>query len=448
MTGPTFQNLSRRALENVSTPNIMLDGVIRVNKNRYDATANPTGIINMGVAENRLMLQELADIMRPVNTVEPVLFGYGESPSGSLQLRKNLAHNIFNRYFNPHEQVHEDHIVVSAGCSAVVDNFTFVACDPGDGIIITTPFYGGFNTDVEAKSKAKIIAVRLEDQNPFTTDSLQTIQNAIDKAESSGTRVRAMIISNPHNPLGRTFSLEIIQGFLRLAAKNKIHVLFDEIYALSMFDQFLTGRAKEEQGDLQPFISVLSLPNIEDFCPKELVHVAYGMSKDFCLNGFRLGCLVSPWNNEFIKAYKTIAVFNWISSTTEAMCTHLLSDGAVIDRFTKTNQQRLAESYTFASDFLRSHDIPFIPAHAGHFLWMDLRKYIPASLTASALAGDRAAELKLWHAMIDEGAYVNLGLAFTERTVGFFRLTFSLPVPMLQLGLERMMRAIERVSRE
>jgi hypothetical protein len=55
--------------------------------------------------------------------------------------------------------------------------------------------------------------------------------------------------------------------------------LFDEIYALSVFDQFLTGAAKDEQPDRTPFISVLSLPNIEDYCPRELVHVAYGVSK-------------------------------------------------------------------------------------------------------------------------------------------------------------------------
>jgi hypothetical protein len=55
--------------------------------------------------------------------------------------------------------------------------------------------------------------------------------------------------------------------------------LFDEIYALSVFDYALTGLAKEEQPDNNPFISVLSIPNIEQYCEKELVHVAYGMSK-------------------------------------------------------------------------------------------------------------------------------------------------------------------------
>ena len=77
----------------------------------------------------------------------------------------------------------------------------------------------------------------------------------------------------------RNFPREVIIEFLKFASKNKIHILFDEIYALSVFDHALTGRAREEQPDHTPFISVLSIPNIEQYCEKELVHVAYGMSK-------------------------------------------------------------------------------------------------------------------------------------------------------------------------
>ncbi|KAF9375889.1 hypothetical protein BGX21_003659, partial [Mortierella sp. AD011] len=123
--------LSLRAQDNLQGSNVMLDGVIRVNSNKFDAKSNPSGIINLGVAENQLMTKELAEI----------LFGYGESPSGSKILRKHFANNIFNRYFNPHEPVHGEHIVLAAGCSAIVDNFTFSVCDPGDGILITTPYY-------------------------------------------------------------------------------------------------------------------------------------------------------------------------------------------------------------------------------------------------------------------------------------------------------------------
>ncbi|KAG0206085.1 hypothetical protein BGX28_002444 [Mortierella sp. GBA30] len=438
-----LNTLSARAQENLQHSNVMLEGVIKANSNKFDSTANPNGIVNLGVAENQLMTAELRDIMKSVDHVDPKLFGYGESPSGSKVLRTHFADNIFNRYFDPQERVLADQIVLSAGCSATVDNFTFSVCDPGDGILITTPYYGGFNTDIEAKSKAKVIPVHLGDVSPFDVAHVELMQNALDKARSEGTQVRALVLSNPHNPLGRNYSREVIIEFLRFANRNKIHVLFDEIYALSVFDYALTGKAKEEQPENHPFISVLSLPNLEEYCDKELIHVAYGMSKDFCLNGFRCGCFLSPWNKDMISAMHSIAVFNWMASTTEAMLIKLLENPDTIDQFTKTNQKRLAESYTLAVDTLREHNIPFIPAQGGHFIWIDLRQYIPSGLVSSATAGDRAAEYLLWRAMLDEGVYVNLGQAFTERKVGFFRLTFSVPLPMLKLGLERMLKACQ-----
>ena len=137
------------------------------------------------------------------------------------------------------------------------------------------------------------------------------------------------------------------------------------------------------------------------------------------------------------------SVFTWMSSTTEAMLTRLLSDSKTIDQFTSTNQKRLAASYTVAVDTLRKHQIPFIPAQGGHFIWVDLRQYIPPAFKAAASQGDRNQEYLLWRAMLNEGVYVNLGAAFTEHKVGFFRLTFSVPIPMLELGLKRMLRALQ-----
>ncbi|KAG0063537.1 pyridoxal phosphate-dependent transferase [Linnemannia elongata] len=439
-------NLSSRAAENLKGSNVMLEGVIKANSDKFDFKENPNGIINLGVAENQLMTAELREIFSKVDTADTKLFGYGESPSGSRLLRSHFANNIFNRYFKPDEPVLAEQMVLSAGCSATVDNFTFCVCDPGDGILITTPFYGGFNTDIMAKSKAKVIEVHLGGVSPFGLEQIQLMQDAVDNARSEGIRVRAFVLSNPHNPLGRMFTRELIIAFLRFASKNQIHILFDEIYALSIFDYALTGLAREEQPDSNPFISILSIPNIEQYCEKELVHVAYGMSKDFCLNGFRCGVFLSPWNKELLDAMRSIAVFTWMSSTTEAMLTKLLSDPVVIEDFTKTNQARLAESYTHTVDTLREHNIPFLPAQGGHFIWIDLRQFIPSHLVSSAQAGERSAEYLVWRAMLKEGVYVNLGEAFSERLVGFFRLTFSVPVPMLKVGLERMIKACRLAS--
>lgn len=154
-------------------------------------------------------------------------------------------------------------------------------------------------------------------------------------------------------------------------------------------------------------------------------------------------CLKGRYKLMVICLLNSNSVFTWIASTTESMLIKLLENPETIDRFTKTNQKRLAESYTLTVNTLRAHRIPYIPAQGGHFIWIDLRQFIPPSLVNIAAAGDRGAEYRLFNSMLDQGVYVNLGEAFTEKKVGFFRLSFSVPLPMLKIGLERLIKACQ-----
>ncbi|KAF9426365.1 hypothetical protein BGZ94_006627, partial [Podila epigama] len=59
----TRSTISRRAQENLSdSSNIMLEGVRLVNSNKYHAHEKADGIINLGVAENQLMTEDLSRI--------------------------------------------------------------------------------------------------------------------------------------------------------------------------------------------------------------------------------------------------------------------------------------------------------------------------------------------------------------------------------------------------
>lgn len=54
-----------------------------------------------------------------------------------------------------------------------------------------------------AKSKAKVVVCDLGDCSPFDVSHVDLMQNALQKAESEGIKVKAVVLSNPHNPLGR-----------------------------------------------------------------------------------------------------------------------------------------------------------------------------------------------------------------------------------------------------
>lgn len=76
-----------------------------------------------------------------------------------------------------------------------------------------------------------------------------------------------------------------IKAIAAFCAKYGLHYLSDEIYAMSVFD----NRAYPEA---TKFSSVLSI-DLTGIIDLLLVHVLYGMSKDFCGNGLRLGTLHS-----------------------------------------------------------------------------------------------------------------------------------------------------------
>jgi bifunctional pyridoxal-dependent enzyme with beta-cystathionase and maltose regulon repressor activities len=50
-------------------------------------------------------------------------------------------------------------------------------------------------------------------------------EKALIEAEQSGTKVKGLMLCNPHNPLGRCYSKEVIEAYLALCSKYNIHFI-------------------------------------------------------------------------------------------------------------------------------------------------------------------------------------------------------------------------------
>lgn len=72
------------------------------------------------------------------------------------------------------------------------------------------------------------------------------------------------------NGPGRCYSRDALEGLLKLCGKKDIHLISDEIYALSTYQR--DDRASEQ------FTSVRSI-NLDGLINPRQVHVLYGMSK-------------------------------------------------------------------------------------------------------------------------------------------------------------------------
>jgi len=88
-----------------------------------------------------------------------------------------------------------------------------------------------------------------------------------------------------------------LKRIVQFCAKHKLHLISDEIYALSVFENPKAAKPV-------PFTSILEL-DLSGLIDPQLVHMVYGPSKDFCANGFRMGMLYSR-NEGLLKAVSTL----------------------------------------------------------------------------------------------------------------------------------------------
>ena len=111
--------------------------------------------------------------------------------------------------------------------------------------------------------------------------------------ESQNLTISILLLTNPNNPLGVIYSPSTISSCIGWARDqnrgNTVHVLVDEIYALSEFGSF--GNKFEQQ--------FVSAAKVLDNDLGDDVHILWGLSKDFGSSGFRCGFLYTQ--NDLVK---------------------------------------------------------------------------------------------------------------------------------------------------
>jgi len=170
----------------------------------YALVENPDGYINLGISENSLAMEEITDYINAHQHITEAACAYGQSISGSLRLRKATA-ELVNDYFHPHPdmKIAAEDIHYATGLTAILDMIGTNLADPGDGILINRSVYGTFTNDFRAKAGLDIIWVPMEETDPFEEKIVAKYEKSLVEARSRGVNIRILLISNPHNPLGR-----------------------------------------------------------------------------------------------------------------------------------------------------------------------------------------------------------------------------------------------------
>jgi aspartate/methionine/tyrosine aminotransferase len=207
-------------------------------------------IINIGTAENRMM----GDLLLPLfqNRPDMTLADVTDSASlDTLPLTTAVAKLYEDHFGIP--TVDPSHILLSNGCSMLVERLSLVLCEPGDIILIPIPCYGCFVPDM------------------FVSGATFEYIDLNNLPEKPPPRSRLLVLTSPGNPIAER--IENADAILRWAYQSPdLHILVDDIYALS-------NRCGEKHQ------SIMGL-TISD---PERVHQMYGLSKDWGLAGIHLG---------------------------------------------------------------------------------------------------------------------------------------------------------------
>ncbi|GJS36991.1 1-aminocyclopropane-1-carboxylate synthase 7-like protein [Tanacetum coccineum] len=101
--------------------------------------------------------------------------------------------------FNP------DRVVLTAGATAANELLTFILANPGDALLVPTPYYPGFDRDIRWRTGVQIVPINCESFKQFSNNS-RSLRRSYDRADSMNTTYEessfmlTLLIPGPKSP--------------------------------------------------------------------------------------------------------------------------------------------------------------------------------------------------------------------------------------------------------
>ncbi len=163
-------------------------------------------------------------------------------------------------------------IIVSTGAKQALFNAMLAYLNPGDEVIIPTPYWVSYPDMVKlAGGVAQCLSLQ----------DLTSLEKALPKA-------RAIVLNSPNNPSGQVYSQTVLSQLANLLkAHPEVLIISDDIY-----EQLYWG-----EGEVPHLL--LIAPELQ-----ERTLLVNGVSKAYCMTGFRIGFAAGP--APLIGAMKTL----------------------------------------------------------------------------------------------------------------------------------------------
>jgi 1-aminocyclopropane-1-carboxylate synthase len=407
----------------------------------WDPESNQEGYITLGVADNALLQNDIVQRINECSDVPKHILTYNNGPSGSFRSKAAIS-RFLSRQLNTFKAIDVADVVVTNGVASAMEHCSWAICDPGDGVLLGRPYYPGFLGDLGLRPNVRVVPVSFDAKDPLDVSSVAAYERALLTSSEQGVKIKAVMLCNPHNPLGRCYSRGFLMQLMKLCQKYSIHLISDEIYALSVW-----RHGSNDTQSMQPFTSVLSI-NHTNILDPALLHVLWGTSKDFGTNGLRCGVIISR-NHDLIECLSNVGIFSFASGLTDHVVSEILEDDQFTDTYISSNRKALLDAYEFVAKTLEGMGVPYATtSNAALFIWCDLLTPFLQRQSVVPYAVREPDELWLASGNLAQklnNARVHVGVPdqFGSELPGWFRLTISRPRAQLEEGLRRIDRVLK-----
>jgi aminotransferase len=248
----------------------------------------------------------------------------------------------------------DSHLIATCGGTEAMMVALMTVCDPGDRIVIFSPFYENYGADAILSGAIPIYV-------PLHPPDFQFDRDALRRAFAQ--KPKAIVICNPSNPAGKVFTREELLFIGELATEADAFIITDEVYEHIVYEP-------------HRHVYTAALPGLF-----ERTIMVGSLSKTYAITGWRLGFVLST--PAIIAQARKVHDFLTVGAP------HPLQEAAVTAlRFPPSYYEKLTASYARRRDlflgYLRDAGLEFTIPQGAYYVLVDISAFKYESDTAFA----------------------------------------------------------------
>ncbi len=374
------------------------------NSLKYDFAAErqkPSDILPLWVAD--------MDFPAPPEVLEEIhravshgIFGYSEVKTDYF----DVVHAWFLRHYG--WDTREEWLIKTPGVVYAITLAIRALTKEGDGVLIQQPVYYPFSESIRLNHRRLAVnSLRYKNHKYFI--DFDDFENKI-----IAEKVKLFILCNPHNPVGRVWSVEELTQMGDICLKHNVIVISDEIHCDFTY----------------PGFTHTVFANIKEaFAQNSIICTA--PSKSFNLAGLQISNLFIE--NEAIrrKMKSELAASGYSQCNTLGLvaCKAAYQYG---EPWMKELRSYLSGNLQFVREYLSLHlpKITLVEPQGTYLIWLDFHEM---GLSGKELEHLIVHEAKLW---------LDYGTMFGEEGEGFERINIACPRQILAQAMEQLKHAV------